>query len=158
MYAGNTAVTVERSKAEIEKLVSKYGATQFYSGWSAGSAVIGFTVKDRMVKFILPLPQREAEEFTMDPRGRNRKRTPILADRAWEQACRTRWRALFLVIKAKLEAVESKITTFQDEFLAHIILADGKTVGQWLDPQLEEVYSGKNMPTALPGLGQSSIP
>ena len=35
----------------------------------------------------------------------------------WEQACRQRWRALALVIKAKLEAIDAEISTFEEEFL-----------------------------------------
>ena len=42
--------------------------------------------------------------------------------------CRQRWRALNLAIKAKLEAVESGIVTFDQEFLAHIVGPSGQTV------------------------------
>ena len=51
-----------------------------------------------------------------------------------EQACRQRCRALLLIIRAKLEAVESGMTTLESEFLANILLPDGGTVGQWLSP------------------------
>ena len=44
---------------------------------------------------------------------------------AWEQVCRQRWRALLLIIRAKLEAVASGITTLENEFLANIVLPDG---------------------------------
>jgi hypothetical protein len=70
---------------------------------------------------------------------------------AWEQAGRQKWRALVLVIKAKLEAVEAGIVTFEEEFLAHIMLPDGRTVGEWTRPQLEAVYSDGSMPALLPG-------
>jgi hypothetical protein len=33
-----------------------------------------------------------------------------------------RWRALLLMIKAKVEAVESGVVTFEDEWLAHFVL------------------------------------
>jgi len=32
-YAENTKVPVEKTRAEIERLVGKYGATRFASGW-----------------------------------------------------------------------------------------------------------------------------
>lgn len=67
----------------------------------------------------------------MTPTGR-RTRSDDAAEKAWEQATRQRWRALHLVVKAKLEAVESGITVFDDEFLAHIVLPDGGTVGRWM--------------------------
>ncbi|MCF7821873.1 MAG: hypothetical protein K9M17_05480 [Mariprofundaceae bacterium] len=69
-------------------------------------------------------------------------------DNDWRQA----WRALNLVVKAKLEAVESGITTFEDEFLAHIMLPDGSTVGHLMRPQLEAAYDSGSMPKGLPGL------
>jgi hypothetical protein len=68
----------------------------------------------------MPLPDRTKKAFTHMETGK--RRTETQAQRAWEQAVRQRWRALVLVIKAKLEAVESGITSFEDEFLAHTVL------------------------------------
>lgn len=56
------------------------------------------------------------------------------------QAERQRWRALFLVIKAKLESVESRIATFEEEFLAHIVLPDDRTVADHIVPRIAQVY------------------
>jgi response regulator RpfG family c-di-GMP phosphodiesterase len=42
---------------------------------------------------------------------------------------RRRWRCLAMVIKAKLEVVASGISSFEEEFLAHVMLYDGRTVG-----------------------------
>jgi hypothetical protein len=53
------------------------------------------------------------------------------------------------VIKAKLEAVAAGITTIEDEFLAHTVLPDGSTFGEWAKPQLEEAYRLGSMPTHL---------
>ena len=64
------------------------------------------------------------------------RRRPRHHDR--EEACRQRCRALLLIIRAKLEAVESGITTLEIEFLANILLPDGGTVGQWLSPASPE--------------------
>ena len=41
-YATDTRVSVERSKAEIEAILARYGADQFMYGWEASRAVIGF--------------------------------------------------------------------------------------------------------------------
>ncbi len=104
---------------------------------------------ERQVKFVLPLPDRGSTEFTETPTGRERSATQQVA--AYEQAVRQRWRALALVIKAKLEAVEAEITVFEDEFLAHLILADGTTFGDWARPQVERMYLTGAMPALLPG-------
>jgi hypothetical protein len=155
MYAKDTTVSVEKSKAEIERLVSQHGASQFISGWGTGQAIIGFSMNDRMVKFFLPIPDKKDRRFTKNKRGYDR--TQSSAEAAWEQDTRSRWRALFLVIKAKLEAVASGITNFEQEFLAHIVLPDGSTVGNWVGPQLATIYALRQMPNLLPGSGESSV-
>lgn len=151
-YAANTEVPADRSRAEIERTLQRYGADQFMYGWSEDAAVVQFRMNERVVKFLLPMPDRDDPEFRMTPAGK-RERTPEQQQKEWERATRSRWRALALVVKAKLEAVESGITEFDDEFLAHIILPDGSTAGQWLRPQLDEAYRSGRMPSALPALG-----
>ena len=149
-YAQRTGVSSDRSKAEIERLLTKYGATSFVSGWENNEAAIGFAMMNRRIKFILPMPDRKSTEFTRSP-VRNKPRSESEAYTAWEQATRQRWRALALVVKAKLEAVETGITTFEDEFLAHIILPDGKTVAEHALPMIEQAYKTGKPQALLPG-------
>jgi hypothetical protein len=61
-------------------------------------------------------------------------------------------KALSLVVKAKLEAVEAGISTVEREFLADVLLADGSTVGAWAAPQLALVYERGVTPALLPGV------
>jgi len=148
-FAENTQVGTDRSKAEIERTLTRYGAQQFIHGWDQKRAMIGFKINNRFVKIFLPLPSKDAPEFRKTPSGR-RSRDADGAYKAWEQACRQKWRALALVIKAKLEAVESGITTFDEEFLAHIALPDGATAGEFMIPQIQIAYETGNMPQLLP--------
>ena len=143
-FAAKTKVPVDRTRGEIEQALRRYGADQFISGWEHGRAMLGFRVRDRMVRFELPLPKA------------NDAGTRMQQERI-EQEIRARWRALLLVIKAKLEAVESQISTFESEFLAHIVLPDNKTVGNWLLPQIAQAYKTKKMPTLLLGDGGQVI-
>lgn len=141
-YAAKTTVSVEKSRAEIESILVRYGASSFMYGWDVNGAMIAFVVDvgsddKRQVRFHLPLPSRDERRFTHHSRGR---RTAASAEQEWEQACRQRWRALALVVKAKLEAVETGIATFEDEFLAYIMLPEGQTVGEWIGPQLVAAY------------------
>lgn len=154
VYAAATEVPVEKSRAEIERMLSRYKATRFASGWSENGAVILFEVHDRRIRFDLPMPNVDDPKFTRDPRCSYKLRPAEAARRSYEQACRSRWRALALVIKAKLEAVESGISEFEEEFLANIVLPNGKTVGAWMRPQVEEAYSTGKMPDMLPALGR----
>jgi len=148
-YASQTEISCERSRAEIETLLDRYGANKFAYGKSDGMSVIGFIFRGRSVRFNLPLPLRDEDQFSWTP-GRRKKLSPEAQYKVWEQACRQRWRALALVIKAKLEAVECGITTFDEEFLSHFVLPGGETIGQYVIPKLESVYGGKEV-ELLPG-------
>jgi hypothetical protein len=116
-------------------------------GWSERGAVIGFMMKGKQYKCVLQLPGKEA--FMKSEKGR--RRTIAQAQIALEQSIRQRWRALSLVIKAKLEAVESTISTVETEFLPWMVLPNGETVGQWMMPQIEAIYQSGKMPPLLPG-------
>ncbi len=141
-FAATTSVPVERSRQEIEAVLRRYGADQFVSGWEHGRAMLGFRVHDRMVRFELPLPQVTDYEWKWNA-TESQKQHHIAQDE------RQRWRALLLVIKAKLEAVESKIATFESEFLAHIVMPNNRTVGELLIPQIAAAYETKKMPKLL---------
>jgi hypothetical protein len=147
-YAENTSVSSERSKAEIERLLTRYKADQFMMGSKDRQAVIGFRMNNKMIRFNLPLPSRTEERFKQTATGRIRRhQSEQDIEKQWEQACRQAWRALALVIKAKLEAVAAGITEFENEFLAHIVLPDGKTVAEHVRPGIETAYkTGKLLP------------
>lgn len=149
-FAQNTEVSVERSKAEIERMIQRYGADGFVTGWRGTEAVVSFEMKDRRIRFTLPLPDRNDRRFTETP-GKKLQRTPDEAMRHWEQACRQRWRALLLCIKAKLEAVEVGIVSFDEEFLPYIVMPNGMTIAERILPQLPTICATGNMPPLLPG-------
>jgi hypothetical protein len=151
IYAKHTTVPVERSRAAVEKALMRYGATGFGYQWDRREvpilptpvsgprfelrefASIIFQVKARRVRLDVPMPTaREAG-------------TAVKA----EAATRQRWRAVLLVITAKLEAVESGISTLEAEFLANIVTDDGRTIGEAVLPRLTEaVQSGRLLPAA----------
>jgi hypothetical protein len=131
-YANKTVVPATQSRIEIERTLARYGATGFAYGTETGRAHIGFQTKDRRIRFLLPLTppsqctQAQAEQFE-----------------------RSRWRALLLSIKAKLEAVESGIETFDEAFLSHIVMPNGQTMAEHSLPYIKEAYSTGKMPPLL---------
>ena len=145
-YASTTTVSVESSRAEIERTLRRYKADAFAYATEGSRASVMFRIGGRQVRFLLTMPDMDHADFTQHSRGR---RAPDAAEKLWEQACRQKWRALNLVIKAKLEAVSAGITTIEDEFLAHTVLPDGSTAGQWMKPQIDEAYRIGVMPTTL---------
>jgi hypothetical protein len=158
-FASETSVPVEKSRAEIESVLARYGADSFAYATEPGRAIIAFKLKDvsgvlLAVRMTLPLPAKNEKRFTEGWRGQKWAIAPDHAVQArWEQACRSTWRALLLVIKAKLEACAVGISTVEREFLADVMLPGGKTVGEWVRPQLPEVYASGGMPRLLPGGG-----
>ncbi|MDP1772751.1 MAG: hypothetical protein Q8L15_10745 [Methylobacter sp.] len=151
-YAENTSVSTERSRGEIERTLQRYGADQFMYGWDQDRAIVGFCIIGRQIKFILKMPARE--EFVKTKTGK--PRSELQADKEYEQACRQKWRALSLVIKAKLEAVEAGISILEDEFMANIVLPNGSTVSQFMLPQITTAYETGAMPKLLPDLSQDN--
>ena len=79
--------------------------------------------------------------------GRQRKGN--IAEKHREQGVRAKWRALALCIKAKLEAVESGISHFEDEVLANFVMPNGRTFGECVVPQIEKIYKNGSVPNQL---------
>lgn len=135
LFAEGTEVAPEKTEAEIKRLLVREGATQVYSGWDAARVVIGFTMRNRQVRMVMPLPS-----------DRN--------DRRRQAEERRRWRCLLMALKSKLTIVQTGASTFEREFLADIVLPDRRTVGEWIGPQLEETYASGRMPPLLGPAGE----
>jgi hypothetical protein len=143
-YAKGTKVSAEKTQMEIRKVLSKYKATGFAFGEQNSIAVIMFEMNNRRIRFNLPLAAW----------GTFRERHGYIASQSQvEQENRRLWRCLLICIKSKLESVESNIGTFEEEFLAHIVLPNGKTMGEVAIPQIAQSYTDRKMP---PLLGYSS--
>jgi hypothetical protein len=153
-YAERTQVAVGATRNEIERLLDNHGATAFVSGWDRDQQIasVMFDLADRRIRFTLPLPDPNDSRFTRTPTGR--RRTAAAAADEHEQAVRQRWRALLLVIKAKLEAITAGIATVDEEFLAYIVIpGTTSTVIERVGPELARSYeiTGYTPMLALPG-------
>jgi len=131
VYAKRTSVPVEQTRVEIERTLTRYGAAAFAFYSQVDRASIMFEAHDRRIRFDLPLPKGDASK---DARLR-----------------RSKWRALLLCIKAKLESVESRIETFEEAFLAHVIMPDGRTVAEHTTTTIAQVYKSGEVAALLPG-------
>ena len=110
--------------------------------------MIGFRMHARMIRYTVMMPDPQSPEFQLTP-SRKWKRTPEEAGKLYQAACWQRWRALLLVIRAKLEATEAGITTFEEEFLAWTVLPDNTTVGQSVLLRIAEAYKTGEPPMLL---------
>lgn len=147
-YAESTSVSVSKTKGEIDGLLRRHRASGFGFFEEKDHALLVFQMNERRIRFELPLPSQMDKAFITTTQGKTRSADAAMA--AWEQACRSRWRALFLCIKAKLESIESKIETFEDAFLAHIQMPDGHLVSELVRPRIESAYKTGTMPPLLP--------
>lgn len=145
-YAKNTIVGSEKTRGEIERTLVKYGATGFMYMWKGDTAVIAFEFGIYHVRLDVPMPPKS--DFEKTPTGRKRKNSEDTL-KAWEQATRQRWRAVLLIIKAKLEAVECGIRTFEQEFMGDFVLATGQTLSETMLPRIADAIKKGEMPQLL---------
>lgn len=148
-YAEGTTVPESKSRGEVEALLRKHGAGAMVVASDETRVIIRtvHTGSGWHLEFTLPLPT--VDDFPA--KGRNNKAIDREARVAKER--RRRWRALLLCLKAKFEAIETGITTFEEEFLAHTIVPEtDKPFGPWATQQLHNAYKGLPGPMRLPGL------
>jgi hypothetical protein len=124
-YAAETEVPVEKSKRQIEELLRGRKVEGYHTGWDQSRDVIEFLWRGKQIRFVLKRPTSTLYNES--------KR-----QRAIEQADRQRWRALYLVVRAKIEAVEAGLAIFEEEFLAFIVVPGrNETLGEILVPRLK---------------------
>lgn len=114
-YAERTAVPFTKTIADIMAMLRKAGALQVGQMEEENRLTIMFAMHDRRVRFRVSWANTEA-------------------------AKRQRARALMLVIKAKLESIASEVETFEQAFLANIVMADDRTVYERVGSDLALEY------------------
>jgi hypothetical protein len=118
-------------RAEIEHLLQKAGATKVDVITERDRATVLFEIHDRRLKLVLTLPTKYPNAAKL------------------EQLRRSRWRALLLCIKAKLESVARGVETFEEAFLAHVVMPGGDTIYEQMKPKLIEIAAMKATVLAL---------
>ena len=153
-YASRTDVSAERSRNEIEKLLMRFGASQFgyMTDNEMGVAHIVFVFRGLRIKISVTMPNPNDERFVQTPTGL--ERATASAEKEWQMEVKRRWRSLTLLVKAKLIAVDDGVATFEEEFLPYILWGDNRTTAQKLLPKITEIESSIDasgrMPTMLP--------
>lgn len=129
-YAKKTTVSSQKSRMDIEKLLTRYKAKDTLYGTIGSDAWIVFKMRDRSIKIVLALPPDL-------PEGATRAQ-----EKARDQVVRQKWRIMHLIINARLEAVESGVETFEQAWLPYFLMVDkegrSKTVGEIMGPQLQK--------------------
>lgn len=156
-YAEGSEVPIGRSRDELERLLARYHADEgFIYGREGNLEVVGFAAHGRRVRFTVPMPSQDAREFTHTPSGQRRSASSVAS--AYEAERRRRWRVFILVVKSKLESVASGVETFEEAFLAQILLPSGETVIEATKDGIAEAYRSGATPQLLAGLRPRELP
>lgn len=118
-----TATSVTDSKADVMRILGKYGITSIaFDGKSGGSSGMGGFAETRF------LTKRFAVRLTV----------PIPPASNPPQEERRIWRVLYWSLKAKLESVAAGAETMERAFLPDIVSPEtGETVWETLRPRIE---------------------
>jgi hypothetical protein len=153
-YASGTSVSVERSRMEIDSLLGKHGATSRGVATTEGMAQVAFVIGGLHYRLDVPLP---AFKMTKQPPGWwgwNESRREEYKAKHTAQATRERWRAILLLLKAKLEAVRMGVSRVEKEFLSDLVLDGGGTVYQAMGERIAKALAN-GQPLALPAAGST---
>ena len=133
-FAEGTSVPVDRSQAEVKKLLKAHGAGGILVAEQGEHTVLMFELEGRRVRFDVAPPGKEFDS---------------VRKRAAEE--RRRWRALILLLKAKFESIASGDAGYEAEFLAYFTLPDGRTplIARVL-PELDKALTAGKVPPLLP--------
>lgn len=147
-YAEDTTVPFDKSISQLVRLIKDSKADSVAQFEGENDFAVQFMLAERLIRFRLPLPVLDDMPLYTAQRHRF---TEAQRRNKLEQAKKSKARALLLVVKAKLESVESGIETTEQAFLANVVMADGFTVYERIaQPIALEYQSGK--PSASAGL------
>jgi hypothetical protein len=119
-YAEGTTVSVENSRGEISGILAKHGVLKM--GWSSepvGDSLM-FELGGYAFRFFIAKPTL-LEIRQMFPNAYDEQKK---LDGEW----RRRWRANVLLLKAKLEFIDSGDTTLIRELLPYAVTQSGSTI------------------------------
>jgi hypothetical protein len=130
--SASTGVPVARSRAELERLLVRYGCSRFqvFTDFEAGAAAVTFSVPDSLAKGALTIPVRlEVDSRRVYDAIYGKPRTGTYDDRWLAQADRIAWRQLILWVDAALSAASAGVQTIAEAFFAHTLVQgrDGTT-------------------------------
>lgn len=126
--AEKTTVPVDKTQGELRALLRKNGADDIALYDASERSMVAFKLEHFWYR--VSLPHRAGKKNA-------------------DQEERAAWRLLFLLVKAKLEAVARGVTTVEREFFADMMTEGGATAYERLAPQITAARKAGRMPTAL---------
>lgn len=120
-YAEDTRVPISRSRDELERILTRFGADQVATLANSDGWTIAFAARGLRIQLHIAMPEN----------GPN------------SQEARRLWRTLVLVTKARLVAIDDGLESLADAFLAQVMLPSGYSVAEQVAPQLAAAAGGQ---------------
>jgi hypothetical protein len=149
-YIRGASLSCSALQAEIEQMLTGCGACHFRVVSERGKAAVAFSSGEHQFRLVLPNPAatdlpRAGVHDPLQPDSRGQGSKTAL------DATRHSWRELSSLIRAKLEAVSAGIVTFDEEFLAYMLMPGGGTVFQAASPAIASSYAAAGRPRLRDG-------
>ncbi len=121
-----TTVAVEKSQADIRRMLKAHGCGSFEFGEAAINgqtwAAVGFRKGVRAVRIKVPHKTPDPHELRKKAqRAKSQERRIAIVSEAEEQEAKRIWRVIAWNLKARMEAVQEGVETFEEAFLAHLL-------------------------------------
>lgn len=129
-YAERTKVSPMQTLMQIQAELKKAGASQFMLLSDDESMSEGIAFKRSGISYHMSVAVPD-----------EKRRAPLL-------------RALLLIVKAKIVAVDSGVRSFEEEFLSDVLLPDNTTYGKRAVADIRRALESGHMPKALPMPGR----
>src|SRR4051794_20164019 len=121
-YAAGTSVSIAKSRADIENALARHKATGFMYGDQGDAAMIAFELEGRRYRMDLRYPPLDSFANLGPNQYTARLSQHERAVAAQDKEKLRLWRGLVLLVKAKLEAVASGISTLEEELLSYTVM------------------------------------
>lgn len=144
-YAKRTAVSVSKSRGEIDALLRKWGANQLQ--WSddhdEGLVMLRFLWKHREQSFVARFVIRVPPDQDLREEAKHAT-TGVFSQTKYDKLAKRRGmvehRELALLLKAIFVAVDAGIISAEQVFLPFIEGSDGQTLSETIIPRLAEFH------------------
>lgn len=130
IFMETTKIAPERTVAEIQKILSNYGANAVlteYKDREVSAVSFKINIEGRDVPFRLPCRDEAISDFLFK-RKKNMTHTDRVIDNIKEQAKRVAWRQILRWVEAQMAMVETDMVKIHEVFLPYMQTPNGETL------------------------------
>jgi len=134
LYMETTKIATERTVAEIQKVLSQYGAQRIMTEYDNGEVVsLSFEILVNNVELPFRLPCRWRFIYDILKSRRNKTISNRGADALADQSKRIAWRQILRWVESQLALVQTDMVKIQEVFLPYMMDVSGQTLYERLE-------------------------